>query len=291
MQNNAIFCPAIARQYYKIMAEEAKLSDQNWDIVEAKEMFNTTLQIAEIAKSATVLRSYVYFCNIASVDTQAHESDGAHTNLMSALIDRFWQYYYGPDAHYAEDGYSYRDLIEATRRHDLPENDTGDIPDNGNRDEYAKSFQEHGYQRQFAQLSPSRSTDSEKRIRRALLEMEGKTSLSGKLLYIADKSAALIMALCYDSLGQPPYRSDTDPCITEREQQELGLCDYQVSKVSSPACFTSEMWTMDYFQMRKLVQYDDTGFFTALIVMYTLQIHNYWYSWREADYSPEYYNQ
>ena len=46
-----------------------------------------------------------------------------------------------------------------------------------------------------------------------------------------------------------------------------------------------------YLQMRKLVQYDDTGFFTALIVMYTLQIHNYWYSWREADYSPEYYNQ
>jgi hypothetical protein len=44
------------------------------------------------------------------------------------------------------------------------------------------------------------------------------------------------------------------------------------------------MWAIDYFKMRELEQYDDTGYFTALIVAYTLAVNGHWYIWRDHDY-------
>ena len=46
----------------------------------------------------------------------------------------------------------------------------------------------------------------------------------------------------------------------------------------------SEMWTIDHLKIRELIRLDDDGFFTALIVMYTLMVNGKWYSWREKDY-------
>ena len=180
MQKFRVFCPAIARQYNNIMTEEAKLHADNWDIVNAKEMWGTTLQILEYTKANTVLRSYNW--NYGLTDPEARttlESDGGHTNLMSAIVDRALVYRYGTHLRFTEDGYTYREIMEAVRRHDLPENETGDIPDDGARDEVAKSESDTAYQLKFSRLSPSRELESEKRIRCLLAEMDGQSSPTG----------------------------------------------------------------------------------------------------------------
>ncbi len=288
MQKFQAFCPAIARQYNNIMTEEAKLHAENWDIVNAKEIWGTALQILEYTKASTVLRSYNW--NYGLTDPEARttlESDGGHTNLMSAIVDRALAYRYGPHLRFTEDGYTYREIMEAVRRHDLPENETGDIPDDGARDEVAKSESDTAYQLKFSRLSPSRELESEKRIRCLLAEMDGQSSPTGKLLYLADKVSAVIAVLACDALGQFPAKHITADDLTVRDIAEMRLCDIEIAYHSYLA---SEMWSIDYFKARRLVKYDEIGFFTALIVMFTLQVHGRWYSWREADYSNEYYS-
>ena len=273
--------------YDRIMAEEAKLSHDPWDIPEASEMWNTVKQITEYATASTVLRSYVWNYGLCDEDARTtHESDAGHTNLMSAIIDCALCYIYGPEANYTEDGYTYREVMEAVRRHDLPENLTGDIPDDGARDEFAKAEADAKYQREFSQFSPSRNANSEKKILRLLEEMEGKTSPTGKLLYLADKVSATLMALCYNSQYQAPHKAITAENITLREIEGMRLCDEEYSRNTY---YASEIWTVDYFKSRRLVKYDDTGFITALLVMYTLQVRHDWYSWREQEYSNKYY--
>ena len=275
------------RHYSRIMAEEAKLSSNNWNVPEATEMWNTTRQIAEFTMASTILRSYLWNYGLTAPDLRStYESDAGHTNLMSAIVERALCYIYGPDIHYTEDGYTYREVMEAVRRHDLPENLTGDIPDDGTRDDYAKAKADADYQRDFSRFSPNRNTESEKRILRLLEEMEGKTSPTGKLIYLADKISAIIMVLYYDSQYQPPHRSVNSEYNTLRDVKEMRLCDKVYSK---DTYYVSEMWTIDYFMFRRLVKYDDTGFFTALLVMYTLQVHHDWYAWREENYSDNYY--
>ena len=46
----------------------------------------------------------------------------------------------------------------------------------------------------------------------------------------------------------------------------------------------SEMWTIDYLKLRRRIQFDDSGFFTSILVMYTLMVNKTWYNWRERDY-------
>ena len=288
MQKFRTFCPAIARQYDIIMAEEAKLHGNDWDIVDAKEIWAAALQILEYAKASTVLRSYNW--NYGLTDPEARttlESDGGHTNLMSAIVDHALTYRYGPYLRFTEDGYTYREVMEAVRRHDLPENETGDIPDDGARDEEAKIKADTEYQLKFSQLSPSRERESEKRIRGLLAEMDGRSSPTGKLLYLADKVSAVIAVLACDAFGQYPAKHITTDDLTNRDIAEMRLCD---TEIAYHAYLASEMWTIDYFKARRLVKYDEIGFFTALIVMFTLQIHGRWYYWREADYSSEYYS-
>lgn len=282
------FGPAVAEQYHAIMNEEAKLSNNTWDIVAADEMWGIARQIAEYATASTVLRSYNW--NYGLTDDRCtrttFESDGGHTNLMAAIVDRALAYIYGPNVHYTEDGYTYREVLEATRRHDLPENETGDIPDDGARDEDAKIEADYAYQRKFSQLSPSRECENEKRIRRLLSEMEGKTSPTGKLIYLADKVSAIIAVLSCDARCEKfPSKNILADDLTPRDIEEMAICSIEIKYHTYLA---SEMWTIDYFKSRRLVRYDDTGFITALLVMYTLQTHGHWYRWREESYSESY---
>ena len=270
-------------RYEKIMAEEAKLSPTIWKTPTTDEVFHTVKQIIEVMRSSMVIRSYHKQYNLSYLP-MAFESDSAHTNLMATILDRALSYLYGPAFHYTDDGYNYREIMEAVRRHDLPENITGDIPDDGTRDEATKNQLEQEYQRAFSSHSPSREVDFEKKVLCLLTEMEGKTSPTGKLLYAADKVSAILMVLCYDKVGLSPHHRFKKEFTTASGRQAAKICE----RTTVNGYLASEIWTIDYFKMRKLVQYDETGYFTALLVMTTLQVHHDWYSWREADYSNNY---
>ena len=268
-------------EYYCIMSCEKILSRKDWIIPDVNELAATTKQLAHVAKNSLVLRSYNLRYHLTN-HSKTFESVGAHTNLVEAIVDRALSAIYGSDFDFAEtdDGYSYREIVEAVRRHDLPENETGDIPDNGNRNEAEKQARERAFLTDFSNLSPMRELKFDARVTQLLSEMEDKSSLTGRLIFCADKIAALFMTLCYEEVGHSPLMKKHSRYASERDRKEMAMCDFS----ENGACRASEMWAIDYFKMRELIQYDDNGFFTALIVMYTLMVHGCWYTWREKDY-------
>ena len=268
-------------EYHRIMSQERSINAKKWTIPDARVIAQLVAQLEEYAKNAFVLRSYNYIYGLTE-DSDAYESTGAHTNLMRAILDRALSYLYGPELERSNlpGGYSYREVVEAVGRHDLPENLIGDQPDNGNRDEVAKMQAEYKYQNNYSNLSPTYEAIFEKNVKKLLTEMETKSTEMGKLLYLADKVSAIFITLAYDGIGKPPKMSSKSNTISERDLEEMHLCDNNDKNLY----FASEMWTVDYLSVRKIVYLDDEGFFTALIVMYTLILKSHWYAWREREY-------
>lgn len=286
----------IAREYYRIMLEEIRLlnlkrhSHQRLDedhVIPADKIHGTVAQLIEIGKSTRIERSYISRYGISSRGF-AEECVSSHTNLLSAIVDRALVTIYGPDFGQPEskhprtvDGYSYRDIMEAIRLHDLPENVIGDIPDNGDRDEQDKSARERQYFVQYVDYYDTTDFQLGTHVLRLLYQMDNPSSPTGGLLKLADKTAATLMALIYDLLGHPPLMRISDPLASPRDIEEMHLCDYVDAKGYRRA---SEMWTIDHLHIRQFNALDSSGFFTSLIVMATLVIHAHWYSWRERDY-------
>ena len=266
------------KEYERIMQEEARITGKNWITPPVREVFKTVKQLDQIAESSSVLRSYNNRYGLTR-SKHAYESVAAHTNLCMAMLDRCLSYMYGPDMD-LPDIYSYRELMEALRRHDLPENQIGDIPDNGEAENSGKRTTETIYFNAFTSYSPLREHFFEENVNRLLNEMEDKSSFFGKMLYATDKTSALFITLWHDKVGRHPLMHPHSRKVSGRDFSEMQICDDKING----CCRASEMWAIDYFKMRELEQYDDTGFFTALIVAYTLMVNGRWYIWRENDY-------
>ncbi len=283
--------PSIFKDYYRIIENEIKISRDIYTApkdLDTKELLGLVLQIQSVVDSAMVLRCCATRYGLTK-DKIAFESISAHTNLVQMIVDRVLSYRYGSNFNKTEDGFTYRELMEVIRRHDLPENVTGDIPDDGARDENAKLQVEHKYLKTFAKNSPSREHDFEKNIQKLQYNMEIKHGFSGKLLYLADKVAATLTVLSYDQKGYSPMLPDKIKDLSEKDAKVMSICDEKIP-ISTPfhgkatLYRASEMWTIDYLKIRKLYKYDVTGLITAILVMYTLVVRGKWYKWREKDY-------
>ena len=254
----------------------------------AAEVLGIVQQLECIIKSSFIPRCCTTRYGNFSPKQLAPESVSAHTNLMQAIIDRVLSYEYGPYFEKTEDGFTYREIMEVARRHDLPENAIGDIADNGNRNDKELARTEKMYLRSFAQVSPDRETDFETKVRQLQCNMDEKLGFSGRLLYAADKVSAILTTLRYDRKGHSPSMATTFEDASAKEIESMRLCEFRTKHTSKAGeyetCRASEMWTIDYFKIRKLYQYDDTGLITAILIMESLIVNGKWYAWREADY-------
>ena len=286
------------KEYRRIMVEELKIINRypsyiperkDLGIIKADEIESATWRLSEIAEASFIPRSYVAYYGISD-EKYANESDGAHTNLVLALINEALDYYYGSD--FGEpgskwprtiDGYTRREIVEAARLHDLPENIYGDIPDNGERDNVGKDREEADYFYKYTRSYAKYKTKFADNVMSLLLQMRNPHSPTGRLLYMADKTAALLITLQYDVNNVPPLMDIDNPKATCRDKTEMQLCDYKENN----KCRASEMWAIDFFKMRDICNQDEFGFFTAILVMRTLEINGKWYSWREKDYEKD----
>lgn len=252
-------------------------------IMSADEAYNTAWQIKQTMLLSFEKRSYYEAYHISGY-AEFFESVGGHTNLVRDLIGKYWRFLYGPETLVNSEQYSYMELEEAAGKHDLAEVILHDIADNGNRDENSKSVTEQRYRRQYAKYSPKRDCDFEQKVTTLLELMDAKKSESGRALYAADKSSAVLITLCCNELGLFPYRTIQEDNLSERDREEIAIINDGYDVNPAKRFLASEMWSVDYFVSRKIIQYDDTGFFTAIIVMYTLMVTGRWYNWREKDY-------
>ena len=276
---------SILEQYEDIMQKEAKLRASTLKEYSARylplerphQMHKITKRILEITQNSTVLRSGNITSGITK-DFTAFESDGAHTNLVRSLVKYALDSYCGWG--YSTRNYSRFEMDEAATIHDLPENITGDIPDNRNRDEAEKNRIENAYFEDLMTTYPPSQSPHCWKIKRLLREMQDKSSFEGRILYVADKLSAILMMLHYDRAQLYPSINPSDPRISKASREEREFCEVQ----QDGTILLSELWTVDFLYGRNIVQYDDTGFFLSVLVMATLIVRGEWYSWREAQY-------
>ncbi|MBR2837090.1 HD domain-containing protein [Candidatus Saccharibacteria bacterium] len=216
----------ILQEYRRIMTEEYKLRAYSQPahlilnsgyIAPQEEIHWEVDQIMEDIKLSTVPRYITHwldldnrhFVEVKNEDGSTRpgvlESVSAHTHLLGVLVSRALSKMYGPDFGDPEsehprtvDGYTFRQIMEACRLHDLPENDIGDIPDDGNMGRANKAELEVKYYREkiYHKYSP-RESELRGQAFKLLDAMDDPTSATGRLLHVADKSAAVLTALVY----------------------------------------------------------------------------------------------
>ena len=238
---------------------------------------STSLRLLEIAKNSTVLRCGNVLGHLTN-DTIAYESDGAHTNLVRAMVKYAMDFIYGWGAN--SPNYYREEIDEAALIHDLPENDTGDVPDNRTRDEASKQKVEETFIEEFMKQAKPRKPMHAHKVRKLLQQMQDKSTTEGRILYTADKLSAVIMMLALDHLGLYPYAFPGEKSISKISDEEFSFC----TKRTDGSVLLSDVWTIDFLHGRKLNQYDDYSFFTAILIMTTLLVKGEWYDWRYKQY-------
>ena len=292
----------ILNDFRSIMAKEIKIRPEHWckyhlwyfdlcgDVTKCeREIYKVVWRIFEAIHSGFVSRSYNLTYNLYDGE-MVYESVGAHTNVVSAIATEALDFHYGGEFGVLGrkscvktiDGYSYRDIMEAIRLHDLPENEIGDLPDNGSRDESEKHFQEARYLKSFFDTYSDLSKTIKRNVLGLISSMDMHDSPTGRLIYLSDKVAALLVTLFLDFIGKSPMMLEDSPHASERDRQEMALCDS-----GDYAYKASEMWALDFFRGRQLVRFDDDFFFTAIVVMSTLMVNGKWYIWREEMYEND----
>lgn len=300
----------VANHYQSYLAGERRLRKQSTEYgkpfsstvgFSPRTMHGTVGYLMQVARSSLTPRGYSvpygllyqHAAHIWQDDTETPvvlESVAAHTNLMSAMLDLALARTYGQlfgdtsESLWANDGHTYREIMRAAHLHDLPENLIGDLLDNGSINEAVKAQQEQDYFENMRVNFSPRTLGLQLRAENLVKEMaqDDPQSKAGRLLKLADKSSAVLMCLLLDAVGQSPMLGMDAPQLSPRDRAEMEMCDY----VAGDRRRASEMWTADLFNIRRFVRCDDTGFFTALIIMATLMVHGQWYSWRQKLYPP-----
>ena len=250
--------------------------------VSADELYGIMLQLSEIAYSILVPRSYSTRYNLTT-HSDVFESVASHSFFLENLVDNALTFLYGPDFNHTLDGFTYREVLQAVRRHDLPENVITDIPDNGNRNDEFLAWQENYYWSEFAKESPRRETDTEDRVMFLLKDSRfGFTTTTGSMIHAADKASAIFVNLCLEEKGCPPIMATDDPQASKIEYDIMQKCERHLHKDNKRYCFASEMWTKFFFQHNNH-KLDYGKYFTALLIMKTIAVTGKWYDHKQTD--------
>ena len=274
--------------YKRIMQEESAMQNDRMPYIWSfEEACNTALQLEQIALNSLVDRSYNSIYHLHG-GVASFESDGAHTNFVDSLAFACIRRHYGPNIFILDEtrGITTEHVHEAIKRHDLEENRTGDCPDSSDEKDRleAKFEREVIYQREYCQLSPSRNSEFDEKVNLLLDEMRHQSSELGKIIYVADKIAAVLFLLTLQKTGRDAYRTIRETNLTDRDKREIYTIAGEVEPFFLQHFLGSEMWTVDYLSERNIARYDTTGFYTSILVAYTLIVRGEWYEWRERQY-------
>lgn len=271
----------IAPLYSEIIKKEQQLSGRDsWDdgIKNANDIANATKRIMEHATQSIITRSYNSDYGLSN-DLITFESDAAHVNLMCTVLDFALAFKYR-DFPAGIIPY-YREIMNAARRHDLPENLFGDSADNNSRDEKAKRATDRIYQTTYDDLEVSYEHIFDTRVSKLVNGMDNLQTPHERLLKCADKAVAVLMTLCLKFHGFPATILRHSRAVSKLNRQQMRICRRNARQYVFEA---SELWTVDYLVLRRFDLLDSTGFITAVLIMATLMVNKEWYPWREKKY-------
>ncbi|MBO7561241.1 hypothetical protein J6T21_04450 [Candidatus Saccharibacteria bacterium] len=223
------------------------------------------------------------------------ESIAAHTNTMMAIYDAFRDVL-------SRHTFRYDKLVfmTAIRKHDLAENTYLGYPDNHYHDfeRVERDLNEANFFMKFDRYVPRSGMDDYKKANQLIEESRALNTPDGKAFHLCDKLAMIINPLtayrnylseCVtygrkEPVVNPPinftYAEDSRPTPEEK----LILKAIRNNSLPSMPIPAYELYTGDYLEVSKMYRYDDFGFFTNILIAYTLATTGRWYNWRETTY-------
>lgn len=244
--------------------------------ISPKELYNIMIQLTHFASLSLVPRSY-NTRYLLTADPRTYESVASHTLLAREMITKALNFFYEPNFKRTKDGFTYYEISEAICRHDLPENETGDKPDNGDRDNESLALKETEYWDRHSSYSPSRESGTEEHISFLLQDQNSQpTTVTGGQIHATDKASAIFMNLCLEEKGMPPIMYVDSSIASEQERNQMSRCERHLELDGFQFCYASEMWTIGYFD-KGIDKMDREYFFTALVIMKTIAVAGKWY--------------
>lgn len=252
--------------------------------ISAEELYDLIMQLTQFAALSLVPRTYSHRYLLATKQ-RTYESVAGHTLLVQEMMSKALNFFYRPNFYRTKDGFTRYEILEAVNRHDLPENEIGDVPDNGDRQNEALAPKEDKYLENFSKYSPSREVSSETKISFLLKDQNSQfKTTTGSQIHVADKAAGVFMNLCLEEKGLPPIMHPGSLIASEGERDQMKRCERHLTLDGIQFCYASEMWTMSFFD-RGIAKLDHGHFFTGLIIMKTIEIAGQWYTWREQNHA------
>ena len=253
-----------AGQFDDLISNEKRLNQNSsvWFIPTTTEMYDFCLCLKEEVLSAKCARKIPF---VDQTGVKMHESNSSHTNLTLSILDAALIYLFGGDDYdlvNLPEGYDYRDIINTAKRLNLFYN----------KFENPTPEQIQKYEITHSLYVPSWNERRELEIKRLLRETRGQSSEIGRIIFLSDIVADIV------------YHTESnvlDPVIVASRKiakDESVHYDYKYRG----GFYVSEILAKEYFD--KFAKYDDHGFFTAIVVMITLQTNGRWFSWREELY-------
>ncbi|MBR2640908.1 HD domain-containing protein [Candidatus Saccharibacteria bacterium] len=266
--------------FEEIMKCERRLQNKTWyyRTMSADKIRDDLQYIKKFIVPGTIARSFNHKRYNKPEIEIVPESIAAHVYAMTALVNKALDFNYGEEFKTTKDGYSRREFLEAVMRHDLPENEIGDIPDDGNRDDKAQGRLERVYWKNLSLYNKDKVFEA--KVYKLLKETQTKSSEAGRLIHVADKAIAILRTLYEDKLGIPAEMDIDYEYASALDKKAMVMCD----NINNNRCRASEMWTISFFKLKNNILFDRTGYFTALIVMMTLDVNGKWYDWRTKEY-------
>lgn len=259
-------------------------------------MKQAIVQLQDIAASGIARNPFEQNYTDAEITSQKTPSRtpvvtiAAHSALSLSIFERALISHYGADfgepntkTDRTEDGYTYREAMEAARIYNLPRLK---VKEDSREIYLSKYIGGYGRGVEFAQHVLQLAGSSEKLANslsgpaNSSENLVGTASATEKMLYLADRTSTIFMALYLDMTNRSGVISRGNPLLTDGERTILrSLPSYVGSGVK-----TSQFLAYKYLKTDNLPSLDDTGYFTALIIAYTLNVNGTWYHWREEDY-------
>ncbi len=194
------------------------------------------------------------------------ESDLEHVAGMMKLI-RLISWYY-PEIIPKE---RLDDYLYGAEIHEMGEVITGDIPDDGTRNEHDKDFLETVEIRRY--LSKCAPNEEMGRGMQIYKEMRDKNTEFGRALYFIDKLEAILQGIYYESIGHPgriSFKQNNYGQLSKREknQREYTNSDRMV-----------DAWSHGFLAKAESLKFEHTDEFFAIILAAIREVRGRPFSW------------
>lgn len=203
------------------------------------------------------------------------QSDAEHCFgiiTLILLVSRFYPELVGPSA--------FPNLVTMACEHELGENPTGDIPDDGTRNNAQKDADESAYICNFLAMTFGENSAYYKIDSSLFSQTVEKDTFFGMLFYLFDKCEAVLRNLCFEAEGRP------GSLLYKKEHTGLGAKDASDMEITGTD-LTADNWLCGLLLNEDVRKFEATKTFIGIIQTAAIIVRGQRMEWVDQNF-PEF---